>query len=89
MINKARIKALTISAIVLVGVLGLYEVFQLAQLYSQKKARFNNEAFRCIEKTGYIHEKLVDNQRYNAIIRQDFSAQYKKILKREFEGMMA
>ena len=89
MINKVRIKALTISAIVLVGVLGLYEVFQLVQLYSQKKAQFNNEAFRCIEKIGYIHEKLVDNQRYNAIIRQDFSAQYKKILEREFEGMMA
>lgn len=89
MINKVRIKVLTISAIVLVGVLGVYEVFQLVQLYNQKKARFNDEAVRCIEKVGYIHEKLVDNQRYNAIIRQDFSAQYKKILEHEFEGMIA
>ncbi|MFM1808777.1 MAG: hypothetical protein RLZZ382_2 [Bacteroidota bacterium] len=93
MINKVRIKFLTTflttSAIVLVGVLGLYEVFQLIQLYTQKKTSFNNEAVRAVEKIGYIHEKLVDNQRYNAIIRQDFSAQYKKIIEREFEGMLA
>jgi two-component system phosphate regulon sensor histidine kinase PhoR len=88
-INKVRIKFLTLSAIVLVGVLGIYEVFQLVQLYNQKKARFNNEAFRAVERIGYIHEKLVDNQRYNAIIHQDFSAQYKKIIEREFEGMLA
>lgn len=89
MINKVRIKFLTTSAIVLVGVLGVYELFQLIQLYSQKKASFNNEAVRAMEKIGYIHEKLVDNQRYNAIIHQDFSAQYKKIIEREFEGMLA
>ncbi len=89
MINKVRIKFLTLSAIVLVGILGVYEVYQLIQLYSQKEARFNNEAFRAVERIGYIHEKLVDNQRYNAIIRQDFSAQYKKIIEREFEGMLA
>ena len=89
MINKVRIKFLTTSAIVLVGVLGIYELFQLIQLYSQKKTSFNNEAVRAVEKIGYIHEKLVDNQRYNSIIRQDFSAQYKKIIEREFEGMLA
>jgi len=84
-----RIKVLTIAAILLVGILGIYEVFQLIQLFNQRQNQFNNDALRSVEKIGYIHEKLIDYQRYKSIVNRDFSTQYKKIIEREFEGMLA
>jgi len=52
----------------LVGALSIYELFQLVELYNQKKAQFNNEATRAVDKIGYIHEKLIDFQRYKTIV---------------------
>ena len=89
MINQLRIKVLTIAAIFLVSILGIYEVFQLIQLFNQRQNQFNNDAIRSVEKIGYIHEKLIDYQRYKSIVNRDFSTQYKKIIEREFEGMLA
>lgn len=89
MINKVRIKALSLAAIFLVGALSIYELFQLVELYNQKKAQFNNEATRAVDKIGYIHEKLIDFQRYKSIVSKDFSGQYKKIIKNEFQGVLA
>jgi len=88
-INQLRIKVLTIAAILLVSILGIYEVFQLIQLFNQRQNQFNNDAIRSVEKIGYIHEKLIDYQRYKSIVNRDFSTQYKKIIEREFEGMLA
>ena len=89
MINKVRIKALSLAALFLVGALSIYELFQLVELYNQKKAQFNNEATRAVDKIGYIHEKLIDFQRYKTIVSKDFSGQYKKIIKNEFQGVLA
>jgi len=82
--QSIRIKLLTSAAIFFVACLTFFEIFQLFQLYERKRTQIDVVAKRTMEKIVFVHEKGQDYKKVNAILHQDFSAQYRKILENEF-----
>jgi two-component system phosphate regulon sensor histidine kinase PhoR len=82
--QSIRIKYLTSAAIFFVACLTFFEIFQLFQLYERKRTQIDVVAKRTLEKIVFRHEKSIDYQKFKAIVNQDFSSQYRKILEYEF-----
>lgn len=62
---------------------------QTAQLYDRKSVQFKAKAVTLVERVAIRHEKADDIRRYMHVVNKDFSGQYKEILKKEFQNLLA
>lgn len=65
------------------------QLFQTAQLYDRKSAQFKARIQTLIERIAVHHEKADDIRKYLQVVNKDFSGQYKDILKKEFQNLLA
>ena len=65
------------------------QLFQTAQLYDRKSAQFKTRVQTLIERIAVHHEKAADIRKYMQVVNKDFSGQYKDILKKEFQNLLA
>jgi two-component system phosphate regulon sensor histidine kinase PhoR len=66
----------------------IIQTFQVIQLYERKTIQFNNNLKTSLERIAIRHEKAEDIRRYMRLVNNDFSTQYKDILKQEFKNLI-
>ncbi|PKR82297.1 hypothetical protein CW751_02905 [Brumimicrobium salinarum] len=84
-IKLKHIVFLISSALIVLVFLQLYQAFQL---YEKKSEELNNHIENVLSKVAIRHEKASDLQRYTSFFGSDFSGQYKKALKQEFQNLV-
>ena len=62
--------------------------YQLYHTYDRKSKELNDNIQSFQDKISFRHEKAEDYRRYMDIVNDDFSVQYKEILKSEFESLI-
>ncbi|MDG2154072.1 MAG: HAMP domain-containing sensor histidine kinase [Crocinitomicaceae bacterium] len=62
--------------------------YQLYHTYDRKSKELNDNIQSFQDKISFRHEKAEDYRRYIDIVNDDFSVQYKEILKAEFENLI-
>jgi two-component system phosphate regulon sensor histidine kinase PhoR len=65
------------------------QLFQTAQLYDRKSTQFKNHVQTLLDRIAVHHEKADDIRKYLQVVNKDFSGQYKDILKKEFQNLLA
>lgn len=84
-----RFSFVTISVAIALFSLVIIQVFQIVQLYDRKNSQFKRKLSTSMERIALQHEKAEDLRRYMQIVNQDFSGQYKDILKQEFQNLLS
>lgn len=87
--RKIRINFIVLLVIVAMFSLLFIQLFQTAQLYDRKSAQFKTRIQTLIERIAVHHEKADDIRKYMQVVNKDFSGQYKDILKKEFQNLLA
>ena len=62
--------------------------YQLYTTYHRKSKELNEKVMSFQDKISFRHEKAEDYRRYMNIVNEDFSLQYKEILKAEFKNLI-
>ncbi len=86
--KQIRVNIVVILLAVSVLSLLIIQTFQVIQLYERKTIQFNNNLRTSLERIALRHEKAEDIRRYMRLVNNDFSAQYKDILKQEFKNLV-
>jgi two-component system, OmpR family, phosphate regulon sensor histidine kinase PhoR len=87
--KKIRINVIVLLVIIAMFSLLFIQLFQTAQLYDRKSAQFRARIQTLIETIAVHHEKADDIRKYLQVVNKDFSGQYKDILKKEFQSLLA
>jgi len=66
----------------------IVQSYQLHYTYNQKSKELNEKIQYFQDKISFRHEKAEDYRKYMNIVNDDFSIQYKEILKTEFENLV-
>ena len=66
----------------------IVQSYQLYHTYHRKSKELNDNIMSFQDKISFRHEKAEDYRRYMNIVNEDFSVQYKDILKAEFENLV-
>lgn len=86
--RRIRIKNIAfLTSAALLVLVGL-QLYHAIQLYEQKSEEFNTYIDNVLSKVAIRHEKASDLQRYSSFFSKDFSGQYKKALKQEFQNLV-
>lgn len=86
--KQIRVNIVVILLAVSVFSLFIIQAFQVVQLYERKLIQFNNNLKTSLERIAIRHEKAEDIRRYMRLVNNDFSSQYKDILKQEFQNLV-
>lgn len=87
--KKIRINLIVVLVSIAVLALLVIQFFQTAQLYDRKSTQFKAKVVTLIERVAIRHEKADDIRKYMHVVNKDFSGQYKEILKKEFQNLLA
>lgn len=66
----------------------IVQSYQLYDTYNRKSKELNEKIQLFQDKISFRHEKAEDYRRYMNIVNEDFSLQYKEILKAEFKNLI-
>lgn len=86
--RRFRLKHIAILISTALLVLVSLQLYQAFQLYEKKSVELNNYLDNVLTKLAIRHEKASDLQRYTSFFGDDFSGQYKKALKQEFQNLV-
>ena len=88
MLKKNKISlAVLLLALSIVSLI-IVQSYQLHYTYNQKSKELNEKIQYFQDKISFRHEKAEDYRKYMNIVNDDFSVQYKEILKTEFENLV-
>lgn len=87
--KKIRVSFILVLVIAALLALLLIQAFQTKQLYDKKSTEFNNRFTTTLDRIAFQHEKAVDIRKYMQFANNDFSGQYKDILKEEFQHLLS
>ncbi len=86
--RKIRINwIIGIVAIAMISLL-LIQFYQVSQQYDQKSEEFKDKVKTLIERISIRHEKAIELRKYMHVVNNDFSPEYKDILKKEFQNLL-
>jgi two-component system, OmpR family, phosphate regulon sensor histidine kinase PhoR len=88
-VRKIRINFIILLVIIALFSLLIIQFFQTAQLYDRKSSQFKSSVQTLVERIAIHHEKAEDIRKYLQVFNKDFSGQYKDILKKEFQTLLA
>lgn len=86
-----KIKLKYIGGLIFLALLVLIALlfYQAHQLYEKKAEELNKHIENVLSKVAIRHEKASDIKRYTSYLGKDFSGQYKKALKQEFQNLLS
>lgn len=87
--KKVRINFIVLLVSIALIALLIIQLFQTAQLYDRKSTQFTDHVQTVLDRIAIHHEKAEDIRRYLQVVNKDFSGQYKDILKKEFQNLLA
>ena len=87
--KKIRVSFILVLVIAALLALLLIQAFQTKQLYDKKSTEFNSRFTTTLDRIAFQHEKAVDIRNYMQFANNDFSGQYKDILKEEFQHLLS
>ena len=88
MLKKNKISlAVLLLALSIVSLI-IVQSYQLHYTYNRKSKELNEKIQSFQDKISFRHEKAEDYRKYMNIVNDDFSVQYKEILKTEFENLV-
>ena len=88
MLKKNKISlAVLLLALSIVSLI-IVQSYQLHYTYNRKSKELNEKIQSFQDKISFRHEKAEDYRKYMNIVNDDFSVQYKEILKAEFENLV-
>ena len=88
MLKKNKISlAVLLLALSIVSLI-VVQSYQLHYTYNRKSKELNEKIQSFQDKISFRHEKAEDYRKYMNIVNDDFSVQYKEILKTEFENLV-
>ena len=88
MLKKNKISlAVLLLALSIVSLI-VVQSYQLHYTYNRKSKELNEKIQSFQDKISFRHEKAEDYRKYINIVNDDFSVQYKEILKTEFENLV-
>lgn len=88
MLKKNKISlAVLLLALSIVSLI-IVQSYQLHYTYNRKSKELNEKIQSFQDKISFRHEKAEDYRKYINIVNDDFSVQYKEILKTEFENLV-
>lgn len=67
----------------------ILQFFQTSDMYKRKKEEFKQRTENVLDVIAIKHEKAHDIRKYMHLMNHDFSGQYKDILKKEFQNLLA
>ena len=88
MLKKNKISlAVLLLALSIVSLI-IVQSYQLHYTYNRKSKELNEKIQSFQDKISFRHEKAEDYRKYMNIVNEDFSVQYREILKKEFENLV-
>ena len=87
--KKIRVSLILVLVILALLALLFIQAFQTSQLYHRKSTEFNDRFSTTLDRIAFQHEKAVDIRNYMQFANNDFSGQYKDILKEEFQHLLS
>ena len=87
--KKIRVNFILILVIMALLALLVIQVIQTAQLYDRKSTEFSERFSTTLDRIALQHEKAEDIRRYMLLANNDFSGQYKDVLKQEFQNLLS
>jgi len=88
-LKKIRINFIVLLVSIAMIALLMIQLFQTTQLYDRKSTQFKNQVQTLLDRIAVHHEKADDIRKYLQVVNKDFSGQYKDILKKEFQNLLA
>ena len=87
--KKIRVNFILVLVVTALLALLIIQAFQTAQLYDRKSNEFSDKFSTTLDRIAFRHEKAEDIRRYMTLADNDFSGQYKDILKEEFQHLLS
>ena len=87
--RKIRVNNILVLVIATLLVLSIVQIVQTIQLYGQKRTEFKERFNTTLDRIALRHEKAEDIRSYMLLADNDFSGQYRDILKEEFQNLLA
>lgn len=87
--KKIRVNFILVLVVAALLALLVIQVIQTAQLYDRKSSEFSERFSTTLDRFALRHEKAVDIRRYMLLADNDFSGQYKDVLKEEFQNLLS
>ena len=87
--RKIRVNFILVLVVAALIALLLVQAFQTAQLYDRKSSEFKERFSNTMDRIAFRHEKAEDIRRYMLLADNDFSGQYKDVLKQEFQHLLS
>lgn len=87
--RKIRVNLILVLVIIALGALFIIQAFQTGQLYDKKSTQFKSRVHTALERIALRHEKAEDFRKIMHLDINDFSGQYKAILKEEFQNLLS
>lgn len=88
MLKKNKISLAVLLLALSIVSLFIVQSYQLHYNYNRKSKELNEKIQSFQDKISFRHEKAEDYRKYMNIVNDDFSVQYREILKTEFENLL-
>ncbi len=87
--RKIRVNFILVLLIAALLALLVVQAIQTAQVYDRKSTEFAERFSTTLDRIALRHEKAEDIRRYMLLADNDFSGQYKDVLKQEFQNLLS
>lgn len=88
-VKKIKLKYIVLLISLALFFLATLQIYQFYQLYEKKSEELNKHIENVLSRVAIRHEKAADLKRYTSYLGKDFSGQYKKALKQEFQNLLS
>ncbi len=87
--KKIRVNFILVLVVAALLALLVIQVVQTVQIYKREVTEFTDRFSTTLDRIALHHEKAEDIRRYMLLANNDFSGQYRDILKEEFQNLLA
>lgn len=87
--RKIRVNFILVLVVAALLALLVIQIFQTVQLYDRTHTEFSEHFSTSLDRIALHHEKAEDIRRFMLLADNDFSGQYRDILKEEFQNLLS
>jgi two-component system, OmpR family, phosphate regulon sensor histidine kinase PhoR len=88
-VKQIRVNFILVLVVAALLALLIIQALQTTQLYDRKSTEFKDRFSNTLDRIALRHEKAEDIKNYMLLANNDFSGQYKDVLKEEFQNLLS